>query len=797
MRSGILLQELKQEHSIDIENLIKNVRRYLPDFHETKFRKAFAYAAAAHDGQLRKSGHPYIVHPYETAKILSSLHADEDTLIAGLLHDVPEDTKESIKDIEAKFGKRIAFLVEGITKLSKVHYRHEMVNRKVESLKKLFIHTAKDPRIILIKLADRLHNMRTLNAIPKPEKISRISRETLEIFVPIARLLGIEELRSELEDLCFKYLYPEDYQILSERIKAGRQKNESVMKETINDIEKELGARKIEGTVFGRTKNIYHIYKRLSGEIAKAQDYDNMIALRIIVGSREECYQVLGVVHSLFRPKPSLFRDYIALPKKNGYQSLHTTVFGLNGVTTEIQIRTGQMHLEAEYGIAAHYFAHSSKTPQLKEDERANWAGRILLMQRHEQNSADPDFMEKLKDDILHDRIFVFTPKGDSVDLPTESTCIDFAYEIHTEVGNRAIKAEVNGQIVPVTTRLKNNDTVNIITSDMPKGPSRSWLAFVKTNTARGRILDYFRKISREEKINTGRDLLQKELDRAGLGLIRDIPAKKLRSFCKNRSDCATPEDLLQRIGEGTLSPLDFVTGLYPHKDVPTNRLMLFLERKFFHTESDIKYTPVTLRILSREMAGQMRKVLREINERKLNILVSKASVSFWNGDLVIRVTIGVENYSQISQVCEAIEHIDGVKSVSRQFFRRKIFFSVAIAITFLLWAMHPYMVHFITTEISPDINPYLSAGLLYTGTVMLFMMVFLLKRLTQRSFPELRETNTLWSVTFLLNIFAVITLFAEMYFFEITINWVILLVAVLLLLAYLTAEYFQMGKRS
>lgn len=797
MRNGILLKQLKQEHSLDPENLITDIRSYLPEFHSTKFMKAFTYAAAAHDGQFRKSGHPYIVHPFETAKILSSLHADEDTLIASLLHDVPEDTLKPIEEIESKFGKKVAFLVEGITKLSKVHYRQKMVNRQVESLKKLFIHTAKDPRIILIKLADRLHNMRTLSSIARPEKIARISRETLEIYVPIANLLGIEELKAELEDLCFRYLHPEDYQIFSDRMKAGRQKNEEAMARTIKMIEKETAENGIQCGVYGRMKNLYHIYKRTGGDTGRLYEYDNMIALRILTGEKEECYRVLGIVHALFKPKPALFRDFIALPKRNGYQSLHTTVFGIRGVITEIQIRTRRMHLEAEYGITAKFFRGAAKMKQLQEDTRAHWAGKILKMQKHEQQTAGNDFMEKLKDDILHDRISVFTPRGDTIDLPKDATCIDFAYEIHTEVGNRAIKAEVNGQIMPVTAKLKNGDTVKIITSDIAKSPNRSWLAFVKTHAAKSSILDYLRKTSFEDKIGAGRKLLQKELDRAGLGLVNAIPAKKIARMGVFGKDILSLDDLLLKIGEGTLSPLEVINALYPQKDVPKNKIMMFWERIFFHTERNAMYTPVTLRIISREMAGQMRKVLRELNERNINILFSKAHISVLNGDLLIKVTIGAENYSQISQVCEAIENIEGVKSVSRQFFRRKIFFSAAITLTFLIWASHPYLVHFLTVEIVPDMNPYLSNILLYTGTIMLFVMVILLKRLTQRSFPELRETNTLWSLTFLLSIFAVITLVAEIYFFELSMNWLILMGIVLGTLAYLTIEYLKFRKKS
>ncbi len=797
MGNSILLQKLENEYNVDIESLIGEIKRYLPIFHEQKFRKALLFAARAHEGQLRKSGHPYIIHPFETVKILKSLHVDEDTLIAALLHDVPEDTEKTIEDVEAKFGKKIAFLVQGITKLSKVHYKHDMQTRQVESLKKLFIHTAKDPRIIIIKLADRLHNMRTLNSISKPEKKSRIAKETLEIFVPIANLLGIEELKAELEDLCFKYLYPEDYELLSERIKASRYKNEKILDRTIKTLNKELTSHLINYSVYGRMKNLYHIYKRTEGEMNSFQEYDNMIALRIIVGSKEECYQTLGIVHTFFKPKPGKFRDYISLPKKNGYQSLHTTVFGLEGVTSEIQIRTHQMHLEAKYGIAAQYFEKAQKTPHLEEDVRANWAAKILQTQKVEQQQGmETNFLENLKDDILHDRIFVFTPKGESIDLPKDATCIDFAYEIHTEVGHRAIKAEVNNQIVPVTTKLKDNDTVNIVTSDIAKGPSRSWLAFVKTHSARNKILEYFKKVSKEKNLNTGRRLLQKELDWAGLGMVQDISQKKIRAYCHNKKDCKSINDLLLKIGEGSVSPLNFINELYPQRDVPKSRALRFLKRKLFNSDRK-DYTLVTLKIVSRDAVGQLKKILYELAEQKLNALSTRAYISSWTGDFICKTTICVENYSRISQICEAMEHIDGVKRVSRQFLKKKLYFILGIALTFIIWAAHPYILHFITTDLAPEINPILAGFILYSGIFMLFMMVFLLKRLTQRSFPELRETSVFWAMTFLLSTFAIITLFAEIYFFELSFNWVLILGLILLILAYLTSEYLDYKKRT
>jgi len=436
-----LYKSLENDFGIDPLELVNNIKRYLPDFHVNKFMKVFEFAMQAHNGQIRKNGDPYIIHPFETVRILTSLHVDEDTLIAGLLHDVPEDTERTILDIESKFGKRVAFLVEGVTKLSKVHYKNDMAMRQVESLKKLFIHTAQDPRIILIKLADRLHNMRTLHFIDKEEKRLRISRETLEIFVPIANLLGIEELKSELEDLCFKYLYPVDYEMLSERMKLSRQKNAEALDRTVITLEKTFKENNIDVTIYGRLRKLYGIYKRLAGDLSNLQEYDKNIALRIIVSDTEECYKVLGLLHSIFRPRPGKFNDYIAVPKRNGYQSLHTSVFGYLGLCIDFQIRTHQMHLEAEYGIAARYFrSRDNKNPHLEEDQRADWAAKIMDVQENLENLenssevSEEKFMDGLREDVFHDRIFVFTPKGDSIDLPQDATCIDFAYTLSSEV---------------------------------------------------------------------------------------------------------------------------------------------------------------------------------------------------------------------------------------------------------------------------------------------------------------------------------------------------------------------------
>lgn len=800
MSKDTLFITLEKEYGVDPDALVHDVKRYLPKFQEKKFIRAFQFAARAHDGQKRKSGAPYITHPFETVRILTSLHVDEDTLIAALLHDVPEDTTYTIKDVESKFGKKVAFLVDGITKLSKVHYQHDMATRQIDSLKKLFLHTAKDPRIILIKLADRLHNMRTLHYIDKPEKRSRIARETIEIFVPIANLLGIEELKSELEDLCFRYLYPSDYEMLAERMKANRKRNKPVMERTVETLEKEFKQHKINASIYARLRKLYAIYKRLTGDLGNLQEYDKSIPLRIIVGTKEECYQILGLVHSLFKPRPGKFKDYIAVPKRNGYQSLHTSVFGYDGLHVDLQIRTHQMHLEAEYGVASRYFDEQHVgNPHLEEDERSKWAQKILEVQEgldQSTGSSGEKFMEQIKGDILRDRIFAFTPKGEPVDLPQGATCIDFAYAIHSEVGNRALKADVNGKIVPLTTKLSSGDTVNIITSDIPRAPSQSWLDFAKTNNAKTRILEAFKKISRGEKLQTGGALLQKELDRAGLGLLKDISPKQKKTFADQYKRYRTFDDVLVGFAEGTIRPRLFINTLYPKKDVPKEKRNI-VRKHFFPLQEKRKFTPVHIKIVSRDAVGQLKKILNVLVDLNLSSLRTIGYLSYFKREFICKLTVCVHNYSQVSALFENLEQIEGVKRVERLFWHRKLWFITGCVLTFAIWSAHPYILYYIKMNWVKGVDPVVSGLMLYSGIFMLFLVVYLLKSLTQRSFPELRETNAMWVVTLLLSAFALLTLAAEIYFFDISFNWIILGVLVLLYFAYLMSEFLNFQEQS
>lgn len=781
---------------VNIEPLVRDAKRYLLDFNEKKFRAAFYFAACAHEGQLRKENKPYIIHPVETVRILISLHADEDTLVAAFLHDVPEDTNHTIKEIETKFGKRVAFLVNGITKLSKVHFRNEMAKRQIESLKKLFIYTAEDPRTILIKLADRLHNMRTLQYVDKEEKRRRIARETLEIFAPVANLLGIEELKTELEDLCFRYLYPDEYENIADRMRRNRDKNKKILEETIKLVEKSLDKDKIKAIAVGRQKNFYSIYKKIITQGKRIDELDDFIALRVLVPEREDCYHVLGLIHTLFKPKLGKFKDYIAVPKVNGYQALHTTVFGLRGIITEFQIRTHKMHREAEYGIVANYFDEKNKNNfQLEKDRRSNWMSKIIELNNVE--IPNESFLDNLKLDILQDRIFVFTPKGDPIDLPKDATCIDFAYAIHTQVGHRALKADVNNEIVSMTTVLKTGDTVRIITSDKAKGPDREWLFFAKTGYTKNKIMEYFRRESVESKVLIGKQLLQKEFDRAGLGFIENISHKHVRRFCDNHQNMGfkTLDDILGGIGDGTLSTLNFIHFLYPRRDIiqiGSFQISTLLKSK----EKTPQYTQVILKVRTEDRIGQLEKLSRAISSLGLNIIASKSHSSWFSKNFICKFTVNVKSYQELLRLFESLEHIDGVLFVKRLFLRHRFMFILVSALTFVIWAMHPLLMYFITKDFSQIHSPIVAGFVLYAGLFMLFFLALMVKNITQRSFPEHRESTAFWILTFLLNSFALVTLFAEIYFFKLTFNWVLILGLILLIFAYLIGEYINQWER-
>jgi len=535
-----------------IDTVIKLAKEYLPDLNEKKLRAAYEFAKKAHGDQRRKDGSSYIIHPLATCVILTNYQVDEETLLTALLHDVPEDTDYTIKDIEKKFGKKVAYLVEGVTKLSKVYYQHNMADRQIESLKRLFIHSAKDLRIILVKLADRLHNMRTLDFLSVPGKRLRISKETLEIYAPIANLLGIWDIKSELEDLCFKYIYPSDFERTRKLVSESALQNDEILKATVRKIKAVLKTKKIKTRIRARRKSLYSIFKKMLYTGKTFHDIYDLIALRVIVKDVDACYLALGAIHQVFKPKHKRVKDYIAVPKVNGYQSLHTIVFGIDGTMTEFQIRTEEMHLEAEYGIAAHYFYDAKLKGQQKNlpsifKKHAEWATKVLDIQKEVKDNYD--FVESLKFDVFQDRIFAFTPKGEVIDLPYGANAIDFAYHIHTDVGNKATTAEINGESMPLVTQLKTGDTVKIFTS-AKSSPKRDWLTIVKTSQARTKIKEYFKKQGSKKNYNAGNRLLKKELEMFGQDKLKKLPPKVLDEVLQG-FEVKNMKGLITAIGNG------------------------------------------------------------------------------------------------------------------------------------------------------------------------------------------------------------------------------------------------------
>jgi guanosine-3',5'-bis(diphosphate) 3'-pyrophosphohydrolase len=494
------------------DELITTVRKYHPSDDISLIEKAYQTAKAAHGDQKRKSGEPYIIHPLSVAIILANLELDKESIVAGLLHDVVEDTGMTYEEVEKEFGKEVADIVDGVTKLGQLSYSADKLEEQAENLRKMFLAMAKDIRVIMVKLADRLHNMRTLKYM-RPEKQIEKARETMDIYAPIAQRLGISKIKVELDDLSLKYLEPEAYYKLVHEINEKKAERQRFVDDIVNEVRKNMEEAGIKASVTGRAKHFFSIYKKMINKDKSIDQIYDMFAVRIIVDTVKDCYAALGVIHELYTPIPGRFKDYIAMPKENMYQSLHTTVIGHSGRPFEIQIRTVEMHKIAEFGIAAHWKYKESadgKTAGSKgmEEEKLNWLRQILEWQQ--DMSDNREFMSLLKSDLnlFNDNVYCFSPAGEVKTLPAGSCPIDFAYMIHSAVGNTMVGARVNDKLVPIETKLKNGDIVEIITSQNSRGPSRDWLKVVKSTQARNRINQWFRRESKEDNTAKGRELL-------------------------------------------------------------------------------------------------------------------------------------------------------------------------------------------------------------------------------------------------------------------------------------------------
>ncbi len=543
---------------VRFNDIVEEMLRYNPQTDVDMLERAYVLSAKAHKGTVRLSGEPYLIHPLEVAHILSKMNLDVQSVASGLLHDTLEDSYLVKEELEQYFGKEVAGLVDGVTKISQIKMSGSEDNR-AESLRKMILATSKDIRVILIKLADRYHNMQTLKFLSADKQVE-IARETLDIYAPLAHRLGIEWLKGELEDLSFKYLKPVEYRLISEAIASKKRERDTYTTEVKDLLRKRLEQFSLKCEVSGRAKRLYSIYRKMVQENLNMDQIYDITAFRVLVGTVKECYEGLGYIHDLFKPVPGKFKDYIALPKANMYQSLHTAVIGPHGEKIEIQIRTHEMHRLAEEGIAAHWKYKEGKVFDAKEDKMFAWLRRII--ERHEEVKDNKEFLESFKIDLFPDEIYVFTPRGDVKELPKGATPVDFAYAIHSALGHRCVGAKVNGKLVPLRTLLKSGDNVAILTNPAHK-PSKDWLKFVVTSKAKTKIRQWIKEEQRERSIDLGRSLLEKELTKHDFSLSKMLKTGEVQTLAKDFS-FDTIDDLLAAVGYGLYTPLQVLGKMIP-----------------------------------------------------------------------------------------------------------------------------------------------------------------------------------------------------------------------------------------
>ena len=685
-------------------------------------RKAYERAAKAHTGQRRLSGEDYVNHTIEVAVILADLELDAETISAALLHDTVEDTALTAEEVEREFGPEVARLVEGVTKLGRISLRSDQ-QQQAENIRKMMVAMAEDLRVVLIKLADRLHNMRTLEPLPDVKR-RKISRETLDIYAPLAHRLGIGQIKWELEDLAFQYLEPEAYDDVAKRILRKRHEREALVSDLRDILARELEKVGILADITGRPKHIYSVWQKMTRENKDFTEIYDLSAIRVLVDSVRDCYGVLGVVHSLWKPVPGRFKDYVAMPKSNGYQSLHTTVITHTGEPIEIQIRTHEMHRVAEFGVAAHW-TYKEGGKDASFDQKLSWL-RSLLEWQNDLGDAE-SFLDTVKVDLFQDEVYVFTPKGDVLNLPADSSPVDFAYRIHTEVGHRCIGAKVNGRMVPLDYELKNGEIVEILTSKGPHGPSRDWLNFVKSASAKERIRKWFKSQRREENVAKGQDLLDKELHRMHRLNLADLPEGKLVEI-SNLHKFNTVDDFLAAVGYGDVSPHSVVMRMALSTDgagdlkaiplipnvQPTPRVLVQGEKGVLTKiapccqpvpgDAIVGYTtrgrgvtvhradcinavnaqdtarvvpvdwdseathlyPVAIKIEAWDRQGLLRDIATIVAENRVNMSALEVHV-YDDKTAVVSATVEIDSLAQLSRLMEKLEGVKDVNTVARE----------------------------------------------------------------------------------------------------------------------------------
>ena len=588
---------MSEIQDVTIDDVILKMKKNKGKSDLKLIRRAYDFAKEKHGNQLRKSGEPYIIHPVQVAYILADLGLDDSTICAALLHDVVEDTDITQEDLTREFSKEIEELVDGVTKLGNLKYT-SAEEQQVENYRKMFLAMGKDIRVIIIKLADRLHNMRTLKFLSRERQIAN-AKETMDLYAPLANRLGMYSLKWELEDLSFKYLYPEDFKKIVDGIDKKRIERLEFIDKIIDQIKVELKKQKINAEITGRAKHLYSIYRKMQRDGKNIDQIYDLFALRILVDSVKDCYAALGIVHDLYNPMPGRFKDYISVPKPNMYQSLHTTLIGPKGTPFEVQIRTWEMHRIAEFGIAAHWAYKEAnrfkKTTVVVQEDKLSWLRETLEWQKDMQDPEE--FLNTLKTELFEDEVYVFTPKGEIKVLPSGSTPIDFAYNIHAEIGNHMVGAKINSKMMPIITKLKNGDIVEVLTAEQAKGPSRDWLKFIKSTTARNKINAWFKKTEREDNIVKGKETLEKEIKRLGIPYAK-IFKNEYVTPALERYKYQNLDDMYATIGFGGISPTKIIAKMLEgykkdHEDE-------FVEKKLeeLSTEKVKKVKPSSLGIM-------------------------------------------------------------------------------------------------------------------------------------------------------------------------------------------------------
>ncbi len=777
------------------DELLKELKKSPKKIRLDRLERAYQFASEAHSGQFRASGESYICHPLAVATILAGLKADEDTVVAALLHDVPEDTQYTLKDVERRFGKGVSRLVFAVTKLSKLHYQHSMNERQVDSLRRMFLETAKDVRVAIIKLADRLHNMRTLRYL-RPDKQQRIAKETLEVFAPLANLYGIFQVRRELEDLCFKVLQPEEYSRIESFVMEHEKKRAVFIRDTIAVLKKDFKRKRISVRIEGRPKHYYSIYQKMVKHHKLLGDIYDYFAIRVITQSAEDCYLSLGVVHELFKPKPKRFKDYIAFPKANGYQSLHTTVVGLEGKLMEVQVRSETMHYECELGAAAHFLYKNFKGSSLSQN-----------LARLKSYKNPEGFIRTLQEDVLQNRIFVFSSNGEIVDLPEGACVLDFVYAKDIPVNEHVLKPLVNNKSYSLLGMLQSGDHVQItFEARSQKGPERGWLEHVKTSKAKDKIRAYFKEQSMGTRIELGTELLQQELDHQNQGLVRtldwELQERSLKKFGMEHFD-----EVLAAIGEGDLSSSEVYKVLFPELAVGfftrLGQALHALRRRYNFGEDDYKYR-IKIVVEAYDRVGLLKEVIQPFYELKLPIISIKgngydvrretaflpdgspASPEYISRD---QIEILVEDHEQLIALFDRLERISGVIRVQRAFRQKTASFVLLSLVTgaYLLW--HPFAIEYLR-DADFAYKRFWIHVLVYTGILGLMGLLLWLRSMGNKTFPHFEETRRYWALTFGLTFVALGVVFIDNLLYGLELNLPLtsglsILVLLLLLFSY------------